>query len=160
MGKCYDGGNFTQVCLDESRNIRLVSWKFCTYGPLNVNLVISFVTHYFQVVYLVSSMPSKVCFGVVLLRQIWIFFVTILKAGTTKVLNKDHKIIFNSCISSKDSMFNIPNEILIMRFLVSLAVVATMAAFILIMIGGDFSRAWKNDIEFKINCLRVSHSDD
>ena len=63
----------------------------------------------------------------------------------------------NSCIPLKDSMFNIPNEILIMRFLVALAVVATMAAFILIMIGADFSRAWENDIEFKINCLRVSH---
>ena len=54
-------------------------------------------------------------------------------------------------------MFNIPNEILIMRFLVVLAVIATMASWILIMIGGDFSRAWENDIEFKINCLRVSN---
>ena len=74
--------------------------------------------------------------------------------------NFSKKFSLSSCISLKDSMFNIPNEILIMRFLIALAVVATMAAFILIMIGGDFSRAWENDIEFKINCLRVSDSND
>ena len=44
---------------------------------------LDFLIFLFQVVYLVSSMPLKACFGVVQLPQIWIFFVIILKAGTT-----------------------------------------------------------------------------
>ena len=53
-------------------------------------------------------------------------------------------------------MFDVTNEMLIMRLLVCGGLTLNTIAVVLAFLGSDFTRFYENDPQFKINLLRVS----